>query len=515
MTTERTLLSEYRHFPALQFFGSAPTKYLPPFLFNLLSPTVTHTNGILTKAPYGLRKIEANLSSEYGDKNIVVVHPDYLDHFIDSDTKIVAVEVMDPLGYGPLSLMLSRGSKLTVQTKFNFLKLARKISKIKNINKNFKTVIGGPGSWQLTYRRELLRRMKIDHIIIGDADHLASSLFKNIEQKNAEDIVITTPPSNTDKIPLISKPSMHGLVEVMRGCGRMCQYCEPTMKSARYVPVDNIKKEVQINTKNGNSTCLIHSEDIFLYKLEDIRNFMPNEDAILELFREIMSVNGITSCNLTHGTVSGVVSNPRLVSKLSKILNSSANNYIKLLCGLETGSVNMVSKYMPLKPKPFSPEEWPEIICEGTAIMNKNYWFPLYTIITGMPGETEEDVWDTLRLIDRMEKELPRRVGKEKAHFIVTPLCFIPLGVLKKSEFFNIEDGLTEARVLLLYRAWLHNFREATQIPPSLFKNNHIINLLLKYLLKSGNGIANSFLERWVKKLGFDPNNAINLSNNI
>lgn len=440
----------------------------------------------------------------------MVAHPDHLEHFINADTKIVAMGAMDPLGFGPLSMMFSDGGKLTVHTKSNFIKTASKIARLKKNGAKFKVILGGPGSWQLTYRPDLIQNLKIDHIITGDADHAASSLFEKVESGEANQLLMPNGPATTESIPLISKPSMHGLVEVMRGCGRMCQYCEPTMRSAQYVPIESILNEVKVNAKNGDSTCLIHSEDIFLYNLEDTKNFMPNEDAILELFNAVMSVDGISSCNITHGTVSGVVANPELIRKLSTILNAGPNNYVKLLCGLETGSVNMMRKYMPLKAKPFKPEEWPDIICEGTAIMNENYWFPLYTIITGMPGEEEEDVWDTLRLIDRLEKELTNKVG-EKAHFVVTPLSFIPLGTLKKSGFFNISEGMTEARALLLYRCWLHTFKEVTHAPSSLVNGNPILKEILKKSLTFGTKIAAKLMERWVRKLGYDPNKAFNL----
>ena len=37
------------------------------------------------------------------------------------------------------------------------------------------------------------------------------------------------------------------------------------------------------------------------------------------------------------------------------------------------------------------------------------------------------------------------RLGRDKAHFTVTPLAFIPLGALKSVEFFNVEEEISEA----------------------------------------------------------------------
>jgi len=37
-----------------------------------------------------------------------------------------------------------------------------------------------------------------------------------------------------DEIPNIVEPSMHGMIEVMRGCGRGCKFCDVTLRSLRY-----------------------------------------------------------------------------------------------------------------------------------------------------------------------------------------------------------------------------------------------------------------------------------------
>jgi len=43
-------------------------------------------HGILGKAPYGLRKIEAGLLRDYKRNEVAVVHPDHLEQYIDEDT---------------------------------------------------------------------------------------------------------------------------------------------------------------------------------------------------------------------------------------------------------------------------------------------------------------------------------------------------------------------------------------------------------------------------------------------
>src|SRR5438046_5843204 len=129
---------------------------------------------------------------------------------------------------------------------------------------------------------------------------------------------------------------------------------------------------------------------------------------------------------------------------------------------------------MPLKVKPCSPDEWQDVIYNGTRIFNEYYWFSAYTIIVGLPGETSEDAVETVRLIDRMEHGLKKEVGV-KAHFTVTPLSFVPLGVLKKSGFYNIDDQVDEARFWVIYRSWRHTVLELHTMPPTLLQSNPVL----------------------------------------
>ena len=44
---------------------------------------------------------------------------------------------------------------------------------------------------------------------------------------------------------------MHGMVEVMRGCGRGCKFCDVTLRPLRYYPVEKVQKEIEINMNYG------------------------------------------------------------------------------------------------------------------------------------------------------------------------------------------------------------------------------------------------------------------------
>ncbi|MCR6691694.1 MAG: radical SAM protein, partial [archaeon YNP-LCB-003-016] len=101
LTADRTLMSNHHNQEFLGFGASAPPNVVPEWLFRwLFFPPVKNRDGVVLQAPYGLRKIEAQLLNEGFD--VLTVDPDHLDRFID-DAKVLGIHVMDPFGLGPAS----------------------------------------------------------------------------------------------------------------------------------------------------------------------------------------------------------------------------------------------------------------------------------------------------------------------------------------------------------------------------------------------------------------------------
>ncbi len=504
LTADRTLTGEFHHIPLLDFFSCAPVEKTPKFLYDFLTGQVPTHDGILVRAPYPLRKLEAGLLRGYKPNEIAVVHSDYVHKYIDEDTRIVAINTMDPLGLGPVTMMFTYGGYYTAYTKYYFIKLVKTVAEIRRKrNLKFKIVVGGSGAWQLDIKRNYLSELEIDHLIMGEIDHLLPGLFHQIERDGLSNVVKVRGHPNIEEIPVIVRPAMHGFVEAMRGCGRNCHFCEPNLRFGRYMPVEKIKKEVLVNLSGGIRNVWLHSEDIFLYEVEDKSTFYPNRDALIRLFSSIMSIKGIVHMNPTHGTVSAAAADPLLIRDLSKILRAGQRNWIGIQCGLESGSSKILTSYMPLKAKPFDAEEWSEVIFEGNAVLNENYWFPAYTLIIGLPGESEDDSWDTARLIDRLEKELPKRVGN-KAHFTVTPLSFIPIGLLRDKDFYRVDEQINQASFTVIYRAWRHTILELVSASRYVFKTNPLFKAFMIGLSMLGANVILKAIEKWGEKLGFD-----------
>src|SRR5438445_682508 len=133
---------------------------------------------------------------------------------------------------------------------------------------------------------------------------LVPEIFDRIVNDHAPPVMRFTNATapTVDQIPKILGPSMHAMNEVMRGCGRGCEFCEVTLRRPRYFPFDYIGDEIAMNTKVGQSSIQLHSDDIFLYNLENWKTMEPNEDAVKDLFRFVMEQPGVSHCYPTHGT---------------------------------------------------------------------------------------------------------------------------------------------------------------------------------------------------------------------
>ena len=497
LTADHTLMCDYHDIPLGSFFSCIPADHwASQAVFKIISGKPKHRDGVVVFAPYAIRKIEAGLVLKYGRENVVVAHPDYLEKFIDKDTEIVGLTVMDPLGLGPVSMSFTYGGQFTSYTKFMFLRLLSRIKEIREKHPDFKIVIGGPGTWQFDYKQNVIEDYNIDHIVTGEIDHLIGEIFEKIIDKSAPLKIEEKGFAPLELIPLIQGATMEGMVETMRGCGRGCQFCEVTLRKLRYMNHEFIKKEVEINVREGRTDIHAHSDDIFVYRLEDFREMMPNSDAIKDLFKAIMSVKGVTHTNPTHGTLAAALADPQLVADITKIVRGGPDQWIGIQTGLETGSTRLVDKIMPRKLKPYKPEEWREVVMGGLKVFNDNYWYPAMTAIVGLPGETPEDVWDTVTLMDQMER-LPNN------HFIVAPLTFVPIGALKKKDFFNIDEMLDEARFNFMYRCWRHIALEIDSNLWSVYKASPTVKAVMSIVARVGSKYILKRIENYGKDRGF------------
>ncbi len=456
LTASATEMSDYHNSPFVAFVagfakGPVPLWFLRKYLYPTVPP-----NGVgqAKFAPYGLRKVEALLlENSFSESDIAVVHPGDLNAFVGPDTKVVGISTMDPTGNGYVSKTYSSlvgGGESMNSIEFKELVMHPAIRKYRP-----KVVVGGFGSWQLE-RKKLIEKYGIDCVLIGGGTEAIVEVFR--KAANGEPlprIVRTRNDSNGENTPLIRQPAIHGAVKISDGCGRNCQFCTPTMQRKIDVPLDRIIKEVETTVRQGSPNIMLITEDIFLYGNKD-KSFIPNKTAVVKLVNSIAVYPGVKGIQPSHMSLAPVVINPQMVKEVAEVLidhnwYSYGNKPIVTAeTGIETGSVRLMRKYMVNKMLPYKPEQWPQIVRQAFGILNDNDWYPLATLIIGLSDENEDDVLETLELMDDL---------KDYNAFYV-PLFFVPLEGCSLMHKRGTElDSLTKARWDLLLRCWEYNIR--------------------------------------------------------
>jgi radical SAM superfamily enzyme YgiQ (UPF0313 family) len=119
--------------------------------------------------------------------------------------------------------------------------------------------------------------------------------------------------------------------------------------------------------------------------------------------------------------------------------------------GIETGSPRLMKKYMAGKMLPFQPEQWQDVVTNAFGILNDNDWYPLATLIIGLPDEKEEDMLQTLELMDKLKDY--------NAFLCAAILC--PIRKLCVNEAERRRNGFTisKARWDFFIKCWEYNIK--------------------------------------------------------
>lgn len=530
LVSDSTLSYEYRNFPLLDFLPCAPSSAVPPPVYKFLRgrpPPVTR-RGELKLAPYAIRKLESALLDVYDKKDVVVAHEDYMDRFIDDDTELIGVTTMDPLGVGPttMSYFALLGGDLRPWVRVDWEDLLGRINKLRQ-GKKAKLVVGGPGAWEFTVLPDEIDKFNIDYIVQGEIDDVVPMLFEQMAQGDIDPkyfyngymtydekfrkvmkkddrfisrgVSLSSYPKLED-IPTIRNPSVKGMIEVMRGCGVGCDFCEVTLRPLRYFPTEKVVEEISINVKAGQHNAWLHSDEIFGYKHGNM--FTPNEDALAELFTGVMSVKGLHTSNPTHGRISIAAGFPEMLERLSKILKAGPRNWIGIQTGVETGSERLALQHMPNKTLPLrigSDGSWKEIVWSGVYNETKYYWRPAFTIQVGQEGETTEDYWDTISMINLLSNSY---VESRPFEFTITPLLNVPLGRIKSNSLNT--NMLTKEQMAVYYASYRHLAKMAIRDGFSDSEGGFLARVGTGSLISGGGFLMMKWIERLAVKMGVD-----------
>ena len=147
-------------------------------------------------------------------------------------------------------------------------RLKKRVQTIKEsiASSNLLIVVGGPHA---TGAPEEVLDLGVEVVVIGEGEETFPDLIRTFAQKSfTRDMLANIPGimyldrnGNVRSTPSRSKIDLdsfcpysdhpdfpiHPPIEIMRGCGRGCHFCSPTMRIRHSFPIDHIMKEVEIN----------------------------------------------------------------------------------------------------------------------------------------------------------------------------------------------------------------------------------------------------------------------------
>jgi len=432
LTADETMMSRFRGGMFVGFATCMPQGIFPEwFFFRVWAPPVPRTNLRARYSDFGLRIIEASLAKEFGKDKVAVVHPHDLEKAVGSSTEIIAVSGHDFLGINPptseFADLLDRGAPYN---RVKFFELMQKPLMRERV-----VVAGGKAAWQLA-DESIMDKLNIDYVHLGEGEITIPQMFRSILAGEELPRIVTGVSPQVEEIPNIIGATIHGLVEVGRGCGRGCAFCTPNMLRLMWKPIGHIEKDVKTNAQAGQSSILLHAEDVLRY---GATGMVPDTERVLELFKRVASIEGVGDVATSHIALASAYHNAGLISALAEMCSSElGQDWIGAQTGLETGSSRLLARYMRNKALPSPVEQWHEIATQAFGILNDNNWVCAATMINGLPGETTDDVIKSTELVEELKS-----IATES---LIIPMNFVSMhgSSLDRQETFTVKKMTPE-----------------------------------------------------------------------
>jgi radical SAM superfamily enzyme YgiQ (UPF0313 family) len=402
LTADRTLTAGYD----LLFDGmlaASQTTATPHALLDLLLlKRAPGADGRAARAPLGLRRIEAALlGNGFASDEVVVAEEAQLAQAIGPATRVVGISSGEPAGRGMNSSTMTAIAGGRILPEECFRRLTHSVRKlIAERAPKAKIVLGGPGAWQAAQDAQAMAPdVSADHVVTGHAEGNAAEVFRRLMDGGRVPGVLPGQGVPAERIPAIRGASTMGVVEISRGCGLGCRFCTIAREPMVHLPEESILADVRTNVAAGQANAAVLSEDFFRYGAENGR---PRPGALLSLLERLRQVPGLRLIQIDHANLSSVSrwTDPELASAHRLLAGGPAHRFLWVNVGVETAAGELLKAQGGLgKMAGVKPEEWGEFAAEQVRRLIRAEFFPLVSLLLGLPGETREDVRRTLEWV--------------------------------------------------------------------------------------------------------------------
>lgn len=240
------------------------------------------------------------------------------------------------------------------------------------------------------YKDEIIEEIPEVDALIGTSsyDKIAEVVLSVLEGKGINFV------ESADRLPVVNNHRVmttggyYEYLKIAEGCDKHCTYCIiPKVRgNFRSFTMEYLLEQAEYLVKNGTKELILVAQETTLYGMD-----IYGKKALPELLRKLCKIDGlewirILYCypeEITDELIQVIKEEHKICKYLDMPIQHSSDNILKRM-GRRTSRQELVDIITKLR------ENIPDIALRTT-------------IITGFPGETEEDVEDLLDFVDTME----------------------------------------------------------------------------------------------------------------